>query len=94
MRDNHEEQDRGNDADDTGQKQLHPIAQDELVEVVEKLCLRIVAGRHAGRQHQQRQRKREHERGDDHKGNELLPFQFCQLTGNQFKQSPHPQSPA
>ena len=90
----HKEQHGGYDTDDTGQKQLHPIAQDKLIKVVKELGFRVVSVHHAGRQHHQCQRGREQERGEDHKRNELLPFQLRQFTGNQFKQSPHPRSPA
>ena len=90
----HEEQHGGDNADDAGQKQFHPIAQDKLIKVVKELGFRVVPLHHAGRQHHQCQRGREQERGEDHKRNELLPFQLLQLTGNQLKQSPHPRSPA
>lgn len=90
----HEEQHGGDDADDTGQKQLHPIAQDKLVKVVKELGFRVVPLHHAGRQHHQCQREREQERREDYKRNELLPFQLRQLAENQLKQSPHPRSPA
>ena len=78
----HKEQHGGNDADDAGQKQFHPIAQDKLVKVIKKLCLRVVPLHHAGRQHHQCHWGREHECGKNHKGNELLPLQLRQLAGD------------